>query len=161
MKDPIKDQVLLSNSLHFIRVFAVHDPEEEKRLDDAFTLLLETYLDKQDRKCVAGFESGKETLFFMYIDQWKVNKIIAFFGKYDLLSRHEIVADPVRFICSSEEYLEVYNDEYNKDLLDKFILSRIDLDYILDRYNENRNVPGFALLPVEMEFLREYNLYQA
>lgn len=125
--------MLLSNNLHFIRVSAVHDPVEEKRLDDAFTFLLEAHLDKQDRECIAGFESGKETLFFMYIDQWKVNKIIAFFGKHNLLSRHEIVTDPVRFICSSEEYLEVYKNENNKDLLDKFILSRIGFDYILGR----------------------------
>jgi hypothetical protein len=161
MKDSIKGKVILSNSLHFIRVFAVHDPDEEKRLDDAFTFLMETYLDKQDRECIGGFDSGKYSLYFMYIDQWKVNKIIAFFGKHNLLIRHEIVTDPVRFICSNEEYLGFYNDENNKDFLDKFILSRIDFDYILDRYNENRNVPGFALLPIEMEILKEYNLYHA
>ncbi|GEM_PF-3283470 len=152
MKDPIKEQILLENSLHFIRVTAVTDPEEEKRLDKEYEEYTGSFLDESDKCGIAGLETDKkEVLMFLFIHQWKVERIISFIQEHNLLAEHKIVDDPVRFFCSDKELFEAYNNADNRDILDVFIRNQINVDYVLDRYNENRNVPGFTLLPVEME----------
>ena len=96
---------------------------------------------------------NKGTGLLIYLDEWKVFQIIEFFKNYDLLVSYEIVSNPAKFICSRPEFYDAYKEERNKRILDNYILGNMSVDDVLERIYENKSVPGFTLLPVEMEIL--------
>ena len=145
---------LLSNPLYFIAVNGVPDPEKEKRLETEFMADLCSYVSNSEKEAVAEFDmKNKGTGLLIYLDEWKVFRILEFFRHYDLLVSYEIISNPVRFICSSPEYYKAYEEERNKRVLDTYILRNISVDDVLERIHENKFVPGFSLLPVEIEIL--------
>lgn len=145
---------LLSNPLYFIVVNGIPDPEKEKRLETEFTADLCSYVSNSEKDAVAEFNmKNKCTGLLIYLDKWKVLRILEFFRHYDLLVSYEIISNPVRFIRSSSEYYEAYQEERNKRILDNYILRNISIDDVLERIHENKSVPGFSLLPVEIEIL--------
>jgi hypothetical protein len=145
---------LFSNPLYFITVKGAPDPDEQKGLETLFMVELCSFVSNWEKDAIAGFdmENGGSGL-FIFLDEWKVLRILDFFRKHDLLESYEIISKPTQFISSNARYLEAYQEERNKIILDNYIRRNMSADDVLDRINENKSVPGFTLLPIEKEIL--------
>jgi len=124
-----------------------------EHLDDAFTAEIRLYLDIGDDNCWAGYDVGNESIYFIYIDQWKVFQIIDFFKRNDILLEYQVVQNVIDFINSNNKYRELYSDEHNKTVMDNYIMNTVTIDDVLDRINDNRNNKEFLLLPIERSIL--------
>ena len=125
----------------------------EEALEEAYTKDIREYLIPADYYSMAGFDIDKESIYFMYFDEWKILRMIEFFRRNNILLEYQVVENAINFIHSEKKYLEVYSDEHNKMVMDNFIFNAITVDDILDRMNQNRNNKDYFLLPIEKEVL--------
>ena len=147
---------LYSNPLYFIAVKGAPDPDEQKHLETLFMVELSSFVSNWEKDAIAGFDMENESSgLFIFLDEWKIFRILEFFRKYDILESYEIISNPAQSISSNPRYLEAYKDERTKMILDSYIRRNMNLDDVLDRINENKSVPGFTLLPIEKEILSD------
>jgi hypothetical protein len=140
--------------LYFIIARGAEEPEEQRRLETEFLADLCQFVSNSEKDAMTGFDmEDNGTGLLLFLDEWKVNRIIDFFVKNDLLESYEIITHPTKFICSNAKYLDAYQEEHNKRVLDNYILRNMSADDVLERIHENKSVPGFNLLPIEMEIL--------
>lgn len=119
-------------------------------IEEKFNTLLETYLEPSDVEHVAIFEINDKVIYLLNINKFKVLKIVEFFSRYNLLVSFEDITDkPFNFIYSNK-YLGLYDDEYNKKIIDNYILENMTIDNILDRIND---IGYEKLLPIELKIL--------
>ena len=142
------NQKTMLNSLYCIITTSGNE-----HLDDAFTAEIRLYLDPDDYYCCAGYDVGNESIYFIYIDQWKVFQIIDFFKRNNILLHYQVVQNVIDFIDSDKKFLEVYSDEHNKTVVNNYIMNSVSVDDVLDRINDNRNNKEFSLLPIERSIL--------
>ena len=138
-----------TNPLYCITTKNVND----EILEEKFVTDISAYLDPDDGDYVSAYDIDNESIYLLYIDEWKIFKMIDFFSRNHLLIKYECVPDVIDLINSDEKYLEFYSEEHNKTVLDEYILHHVSIDDILDRINKNRNNSGFSLLPVEQLIL--------
>ena len=131
----------------------ITDTGYEKALEKAYTKDIREYLIPADYYNMAGFDIDKESIYFMYIEEWKVIRMINFFRINDILIEFQIVDNVMDFINGDEKYQEVYSDEHNKMVMDNFIFNTISVNEVLDRINENKNNASFSLSEIEKTVL--------
>ena len=142
----IKEQKLKSNLLYCIII------KKSDYLEKEFDKDISTYLVDGDGDHVAGTDVENETLYLLYIEEWKIFKMIDFFKKHDVLLKFEIVTNIFDFL-GNLKYSSIYSDKDNKKIIDTYISIHITMDDVLDRINENKGISGFKLLPIEKEIL--------
>jgi hypothetical protein len=138
-----------TNSLYCIITKNVND----ELLEEKFNTDASLYLEPDDGDCIGGFDIDNKSIYLLYIDKWKIFKMIDFFSRNHVLIKFELVSDVIDLINSDKKYLEFYSEELNKTVLDNYIVHHVSIDDILDRINKNRNNSGFSLLPVEQLIL--------
>jgi hypothetical protein len=126
---------------------------DDEILDKKFTNEISSYLDSEDRDYISGYDVEDQSIYLLYIDEWKTFKMIDFFKRNHLLVKYELVSNVIDLINSDEKYFKFYSDERNKEILDNYILNNVTIDDVLDRINENRSKTGFSLLPIERKIL--------
>jgi len=134
-----------TNPLYCITTKNVND----ELLEEKFITDISAYLDPDDEDYVSGYDVEDQSIYLLYIDKWKIFKMIDFFSRNNVLIKYECVPDVIDLINSDEKYRKFYFEERNKTVLDEYILHHVSIDDILDRINKNRNNSGFSLLPVE------------
>lgn len=144
----LKERKIMNNDLYCITV-----KSGQEHLDESFTIDCLSYLDSDDGNYIAGFDINDESIYFVFIDEWKVEKMINFFKENNILIKFEKVSNIINFINSDKKYLEVYSEEHNRVVLNNYIKYHITVDNVLDRMYQNKDVKGFSLFPVEMEIL--------
>ena len=142
----IKEQKLKSNLLYCIII------KKSDYLEKEFDKDISTYLVDGDGDHVAGTDVENETIYLLYIEEWKIFKMIDFFKKHDVLLKFEIVTNIFDFL-GNLKYSSIYSDKDNKKIIDTYISIHITMDDVLDRINENKGISGFKLLPIEKEIL--------
>ena len=142
----IKEQKLKSNLLYCIII------KKSDYLEKEFDKDISTYLVDGDGDHVAGTDVENETIYLLYIEEWKIFKMIDFFKKHDVLLKFEIVTNILDFLGNSK-YSSIYSDKDNKKVIDTYISIHITMDDVLDRINENKGISGFKLFPIEKEIL--------
>lgn len=142
----IKEQKLKSNLLYCIII------KKSDYLEKEFDKDISTYLVDGDGDHVAGTDVENETIYLLYIEEWKIFKMIDFFKKHDVLLKFEIVTNIFDFL-GNLKYSSIYSDKDNKKVIDTYISIHITMDDVLDRINENKGISGFKLLPIEKEIL--------
>jgi hypothetical protein len=149
MRNPVMSPKSATNPLYCIITKNVNDEllEENFEADASF------YLEPDDGDCIGGFDIDNESIYLLFIDEWKIFKMIDFFSRNNVLIKYERVPDVIDLINSDKKYLKFYSEERNKTVLDEYILHHVSIDDILDRISENRNNGGFSLLPVEQLIL--------
>lgn len=154
LRSNIEIEKLFINPLYFIIARGTQEPEKQKRIETEFLVDLCQFVSNPEKDAIAGFDlENGGTGMLLFLDEWKVFRIVDFFEKNDLLVSFEIISNPPQFICSNPKYLEGYREERNKVILDKYMRKNMGIDDVLDRINENKSIPGFKLLPVEEEIL--------
>lgn len=123
-------------------------------IEEKFNILLKNFLDSDDINKVAMFELDKEAIYLMNISKFKVSKIVEFFSKNKLLISFEEVSNKIFDIVSNERFLGFYDDDYNKKIIDNYILENMTIDNILDRINE---VGYDKITQIEMKILNQSN----
>jgi hypothetical protein len=141
-----------TNSLFYIITKNVND----ELLEENFEADASLYLEPDDGDCIGGFDIDNESIYLLYIDKWKIFKMIDFFERNHVLIKYECIPDVIDLINSDEKYLEFYSEERNKTVLDNYILHHVSIDDILDKMCKNRNNSGFSLLPIEKLILELY-----
>ena len=134
-------------------MYCVITTRDNDHLDEAFTTEIKSFLTPDDYYQIAGYDTLTESIYFMYIDEWKVIRMIEFFIKNGVLLEYQVVKNILDFINSDEKYKEVYSDEHNKMVMDNFIFNTLSVDAVLDRINENRNNKEFLLSEIEKTVL--------
>ena len=142
------NRISMTNNLYCIIIQSGHS-----HLDEEFTSDAESYLDNYDRDCIAGYDIGNESIYFLYIPEWKVFRIIDFFKRNHILLKYELVTNIFDFLSSDVKFLVVYSEARNKNILDNYIINTVTIDTVLDRMNSNRNTKGFSLFQIEMSIL--------
>ena len=142
----IKEQKLKSNLLYCIII------KKSDYLEKEFDKDISTYLVDGDGDHVAGTDVENETIYLLYIEEWKIFKMIDFFKKHDVLLKFEIVTNIFDFL-GNLKYSSIYSDKDNKKIIDTYISIHITMDDVLDMINENKGISGFKLLPIEKEIL--------
>lgn len=125
----------------------------EEVLDEAYTKDVSEYFKPKDYYCMAGFDVGKESIYFMFFDKWKILRMIDFFRRNNILLEYQKVENVIDYIHSDKKYLEVFSDRHNKTVIENYILNTVTVDDLLDRMNQNRHNKEFSLLPIEKEVL--------
>jgi len=125
----------------------------DELLDEKFTSEISSYLDPDDRDYMGGYDIDNESIYLLFIDEWKTFKMIDFFKRHNLLVKYERVSNVLDLINSDKKYFKFYSDERNKEILDNYILNNITIDDVLDSISENRNKTGYSLLPIELSIL--------
>lgn len=119
-------------------------------LEDEFFSYMSKFLKPNDSGYIAGGDVSGETIYFTCIDEYKVSKMIKFFKTNDIFIKCEEVSNIVEFLNSDKKYLEIYNDERNKIILNNFIVKNVSIDNILDRM-----IGRFMLLSIELDILNK------
>jgi len=138
-----------TNSLYCITIKNVND----ELIEEKFITDISSYLDPDDGDYISGYDVEDQSIYILYIDEWKIFKMIDFFERNHVLIKYECVPDVIELINSNKKYLEFYSEERNKTVLDEYILQHVSIDEILDRINENRNSSEFSILPIEQLIL--------
>jgi hypothetical protein len=125
----------------------------DELLEEKFNTEISTYLDPDDVDQILGYDIDNESIYILYLDEWKTFKMIDFFKRNHLLVKYELVSNVIDLINSDQKYFKFYSEERNKEILDNYILNNITIDDILDRISENRSKTGFSLLPIERKIL--------
>ncbi|MCX6280488.1 MAG: hypothetical protein NTU51_00820 [Bacteroidetes bacterium] len=134
-------------------LYCVITTRDNDHLDEAFTTEIKSFLIPADYYQIAGYDTLAESIYFMYIEEWKVIRMIEFFIKNDILLEYQKVDNVLNFINADEKYLEVYSDDHNKTVMDNFIFNTISVNMVLDRIIENRNNDSFSLSEIEKTVL--------
>ena len=137
-------------------LYCVITTRDNDHLDEAFTAEIESFLIPEDYYQIAGYDTLAESIYFMFIEEWKVIRMINFFRINDILIEFQIVDNVMDFINGDEKYQEVYSDEHNKMVMDNFIFNTISVNEVLDRINENKNNASFSLSEIEKTVLGMY-----
>ena len=114
-------------------------------LDSEFTSIMSKYLNSYDGNFIAGSDVKGESIYFTYVDKYKVFKMVDFFKKHNILLKHYYIDDVINFINSDPKFLEVYSDDYNKIVLDNYIKNNITIDDILDKIIENEKLSDIEI----------------
>ena len=121
-------------------------------IEDEFEKYCSTFLKSSDSKYILGGDDDDISIYLTYLDNDKINKIVDFFKKHNMLIKHNKIDNIVSLICSDEKYLTLYSDEHNKPILDEYIKYHISVDDILDRMI-NEKISVTDLLPIELKIL--------
>ena len=121
----IKEQKLKSNLLYCIII------KKSDYLEKEFDKDISTYLVDGDGDHVAGTDVENETIYLLYIEEWKIFKMIDFFKKHDVLLKFEIVTNIFDFL-GNLKYSSIYSDKDNKKIIDTYISIHITMDDVLD-----------------------------
>jgi hypothetical protein len=127
------------------------DRDTSDLYDDEFITYLQTFIEEEEKEHMGGEEVGDEVIIITDLSIFKTMKMIEFFEKNNFLKSYEFVTNIVDFINSDNKYSEIYSDDRNKVILDKYINATVTVDDILDRILKN-GLP--SLLQVELEKLR-------
>ena len=137
-------------------LYCVITTRDNDHLDEAFSAEIKSFLIPEDYYQIAGYDTFAESIYFMYIEEWKIIRMIEFFISNDVLLEYQKVDNVLNFINGDEKYLEVYSDEHNKMVMDNFIFNTISVNEVLDRINENKNNASFSLSEIEKTVLGMY-----
>lgn len=144
----IKESKIRNNFLYCITV-----KNGQEHLDEAFEIDCMTYLEEDDGDCISGFDVENESIYFTFIDESKVRKMIDFFKRNGILIKYEKVSNIIDFINNDKKYLRVYSDERNRSILNTYIKIHVTVDNVLERLHDNKHNDEFSLLPIEKEIL--------
>ena len=126
---------------------------DSDHLNEAFNNEITSFLTIDDYYHMAGYDILTESILFMYIEEWKVVRIIEFCINHDILIEYQKVDNVIDFISSDEKYLEVFSDDHNKAIINYYIMETFSVDDILDRMNQNKNNTSFSLSEIEKTVL--------
>jgi len=145
----IKEQKIRNNSLYCITVKS----KGCEHLETDFELDCMKYMEESDGEYIAADDVGDESIYFIFIDKWKIDRFVDFFERNDISIKVQKVSNIIEFITNDEKYLKVYSEERNMGILDHYIITHITPDSILERLHKNKEVSGFSLLPIEKKIL--------
>jgi len=145
----IRESKIRNNSLYCITV----KNKQDFQLEETFIQDCMNYLEEKDGDLIAGFDVEDESIYFTFIDEWKIFKMINFFRKKGILIKSEKIINIIEFINSDKKYMMVYSDERNKSILNRYIRIHVTTDNILERVYDNKGVNDFSLFPIEEEIL--------
>ena len=134
-------------------LYCVITTRDNDHLDEAFSAEIKSFLIPEDYYQIAGYDTFAESIYFMYIEEWKIIRMIEFFISNDVLLEYQKVDNVLNFINGDEKYQEVNSDKHNKMVMDNFIFNTISVNEVLDRINENRNNDSFSLSEIEKTVL--------
>lgn len=117
-------------------------------LEDEF--IMESSLNIDDSDFIAACDVGEESIYFTYIDYFKISKMLSFFRKHKILINYQVIDNVIDFITSDKKYSDLYSDNRNKTILDKYIINNVTIDNVLDRM-----IDKCQLLPIELDILNE------
>ncbi len=87
MRNPFMNTKNATNSLYCITTKNVND----ELLEEKFEADASLYLEPDDGDCIGGFDIDNESIYFLYIDEWKIFKMIDFFSRNHVLIKYELV----------------------------------------------------------------------
>lgn len=144
----IKEQRIRDNNLYCITVKSGQEHLESKFEKDCLS-----YLEENDGEQIAGFDVEDESIYFTFMDEWKIKRMIEFFRKNNILISVTKILNIIDFINSEKKYLKVYSEERNRVIMNRYITIHVTIDSILERLFKNKDIEGFSLLPIEKEIL--------
>lgn len=144
----IKEQKIRDNNLYCITV-----KSGQEHLESEFEKDCLSYMEEFDGEYIAGFDVDDESIYFTFMDEWKIEKMVDFFKRNKILIEVEKVSNIIKFINSDKKYLKVYSEERNRVIMNHYITIHITIDSILERLFENKEKDDFFLLPIEKEIL--------
>ena len=148
----IRESKIRNNSLYYITV----KNKQDFQLEETFIQDCMNYLEEKDGDLISGFDVEDESIYFTFIDEWKIFKMINFFRKNGVLVKFEKISNIIDFINSDKRYLTVYSEERNRLILNKYIRINVTSDDVLERLYDNKGVTDFSLFPIEQEILSSH-----
>lgn len=122
----------------------------DQNIESDFDDLLDKYLDYNDSEHICGYDTINTSIYLVDIEEYKVIEIINFFKNKKLLVKVVVVENIIEFILSDQKYIDLYNDDRNNIILNKYIIKNTSVDDVLERLNE---VKLNNLLPIELNIL--------
>jgi hypothetical protein len=134
------------NKMYCVTTLQSTDQNIEREFND----LLDKLLDYNDSERICGYDFNNTSIYLMDIDDYKVIEIVNFLNSKVLLIKVAIVDNIIEFILSEQKYTNLYIDDRNNTILNKYIKKNTSVDDVLERLSV---VKLNNLLPIELSIL--------
>ena len=103
------------NTVHYIKVHKVTDPQMESEISEQLGLLF----GEEDERSVAVEEIGDFEVICTFLHPYKVEQMVAIFNSYNILVEEKDVTDSVLMACKNDEFEAVL--EHHQDVIEEFV----------------------------------------